>query len=152
MSRIHGLLICILLLTSAARAEDDFRSIVKAHSTAELLRNMQTREALSKDSSLCREQLRSHKVPYACFRLREVERVQLKNFSKSGRKNELDWLDLHCERTAERSTARRELLLALRSGARLPFKCRNAIQQRLDDLNYAAETENPTLLFDGRYD
>jgi hypothetical protein len=154
MSRIHNLMICscILVLTSTARAEGDLNSIIKSRTTAELLQTIQKNDLLSKDSNLCREQLRSHKVPYACFRLLEAEQSELKPSSKTNRAGKADWLELNCERAAERSTHQRELILAIKSGARLPLKCRNAIQQRLDDLNYTAETENPLLRFEGRND
>jgi hypothetical protein len=130
----------------AAQAEvDPFRSLLKARSSAELRREVTNQKRLQRQQLVCEAQLKLGKIPSACFQVLKFE-----SESDVIPASHLPWLEELCEKRVKLSKDWRELDDALLHGE-LPQICQRAARLRLDDLKYAAQTENPAELFKRRF-
>ncbi len=149
--RVFNSLVVVLFLsvvsdTSAATssvAEDELRLMISASTPSRLSLTLEGVRVRRRARGVCEVQLRSRRLPIACFRAVEI----------SGGHQEMNWLDKLCLDRVRDSRDRRELIEV--GGDRLvPSDCRKAAIKRADDLEYAEQVSRPAELFsrtiDGR--
>jgi hypothetical protein len=146
------IILSFALVSSIASSEiDPFRTLLKARSSAELVRAMTSQRRMQRQRLVCDNQLKIGKIPTACFQVLKLESEQGAEFDLDSLPvSHLHWLEELCEKRVKSTKDWRELDEALARGD-LPPICQRAARLRLEDLKYAAQTENPAELFKRRF-
>ena len=125
--------------------------ISKAKSESELDRKLATVEALTRDHQTCEQQLKQRSFPLKCFDLLERE-FQLGILKKDGLKQMTNFLDQVCEQTISDIKDIQDVRFAGLRKKTLSPKCRTLLAKRRDVLKYKASEEDPSAVFQSRWD
>ncbi len=138
----------VCLSSQKTFALDELHSLISARTAGEFSRRLNQQKTEIKENRICDVQLRTGKIPTACFRLLKMESfTQPSSLVKRNEKpRNLKWLETFCVRRASQSRDRRELAAAEGETA-LPDRCRTAARARAEDFNYIDESEHPADLF-----
>lgn len=120
-------------------------SIMRSKTKVQLEKAIGRHEDIQRDRENCEQQLESKKIPSACFSAikKESEAGLIK---AAGRRSQTEWLQQLCIRRANETRDLAQLQTAI-VAQELPSECRRTIESRKMDVEYAAEVDNPLLLF-----
>jgi hypothetical protein len=123
-------------------------TILRAGSSRELEKNVNSLTVLRKSRAKCLAQLRVGRVPGDCFDVLVME-WESGLISRPTKMNQEKWLIDVCMNRVETSADLTELAL-LEFENHIPEACRSSARRRLADLEYAAELSDPARRFELR--
>lgn len=147
--RTAGSCALAILLPNSAHASDvsaqSLRLFLKARSLSQFSASIDRRHRLEKSSLVCELQLKSNKLPTACFETMKLraddDRMRVRDVG-----HDSAWLNELCISRAQNSRDEKELEKAVEARD-MPGKCRQVAESRLGDLRYTAQTTRPHELF-----